>query len=346
MTTREELWKETKNSINDYKQTVHSILAFAALVVHDGILQRPNSQFGFGRRMETSENNSKIPLNEITPDLVAQKSKQYGIVAEAKKALDKNQLNWDQHVEQLRKYDDNLKGWWTENEMLANSNAVMLIHQSRGRLLRDFLYNCRNKDPNSVGPNTCVVEFNESPEAETYYFFRLEFGKIKDSELMKSLYAGKQIPLDEVKKSFTNIEYYDVKPPMPLLLSRLWTNYFPTKLDEGEYDEQKQLMKIRVTVTGVTDELQKAFGSQALYQDDRSSEFPKQKWIREAFDKLISYNLASHSSESDEYTIYLRRFQGDVIERFFQYDIKRGKSKKAVLSPKQLNIFSNSNKPK
>ena len=171
MTTKEELWKATKNKINDYKQTVHSVLAFAAIIVHDGISQRPNSQFGFGRRMETSKDNSETPSNKITPDLVAQKSKQYGIVAEAKKALDKDQSNWNQHVKQLRKYDDDLKGWWTENEMITNSNIIMLIHHTRGRLFRDFLYKCKNEDPNSVGPNTCIVEFNESPETETYYFF-------------------------------------------------------------------------------------------------------------------------------------------------------------------------------
>jgi hypothetical protein len=32
----------------------------------------------------------------------------------------------------------------------------------------------------------------------------------------------------------------------------LWTDYFPSKLDEGEYDEQKKAMKIQANVTDVT----------------------------------------------------------------------------------------------
>jgi len=287
MVTKEKIFRAELDKVNDYEQTVNAILAFAAFVVHDGTSQRPNSQFGFGRRMEISPNNLKTPSSEITPDLVAQKSKRYGIVAEAKKSLDQNQSNWIQHVEQLRKYDDDLKGWWTENEKIDKSDAVMLIHQSRGRLFRDFLENRKKEDTDSVGPNTSIIEFNESPETEPYYFFRIEFGNIQDSELMRNIYEGKQVPLEKVKISFSNIQYYDAKPPLPLLLIRLWTDYFPSKLDEGEYDEQKKAMKIQANVYDVTDELQKAFGSQALYKDERSGEFPKQKWIKEAFDELL-----------------------------------------------------------
>ncbi len=325
--------------VNDYEQTVNAILAFAAFVIHDGKSQRPNSQFGFGRRMKTSPKNLKTPSSEVTPDLVAQKSKHYGIVAEAKKSLDQNQSNWLQHVEQLRKYDDDLEGWWTDGEKIDNSDAVMLIHQSRGRLFRDFIENCKSKDPNSIGPNTSVIEFNESPETDPYYFFRIEFGSIQDREFMEDLYEGKQVPLEKVKISFSNIQYYDAKPPLPLLLIRLWTDYFPSKLDEGKYDEQKKAMKIRVNVFDVTDELQKAFGSQALHQDERSGEFPKQKWIREAFDQLVSYNLATYGSENDEYTIFFKSFRGDVLERFIQYEIRNAKDKKAKPSPKQLKFF-------
>jgi len=325
------------DKVKDYEQTVDAILAFASFVVHDGISQRPNSQFGFGRRMKTSPKNLETPSTEITPDLVAQKSKNFGIVAEAKKSLDQDASNWIQHVKQLRKYDDNLKGWWTGDEMINTSNVVMLIHQSRGRLFRDFLEKCKNEDPNSVGPKTSVIEFNESPETEPYYFFRIEYGKVQNSELMQSLYEGRQIPLERVKQSFSNIQYYDAEPPLPLLLMRLWTDYLPSKLDEGEYDEQKKAMLLKVSVNDVTDELQKAFGSKALHKDDRSGEFPTQKWIKKAFDQLASYNLAKRSSENDEYFIFFKTLRGDVLERFIQYESKKGKDEP---SPKQLDIFS------
>lgn len=347
MTTKEELSTavhEILKSSNDYLQTVHSILAFGALVVHDGISRRPNAEFGFGRRMNTSPNNLKTPSSEITPDLVAQKSKKYGIVAEAKKSLDKDQSNWTQHAERLRKYDDDLGGWWTEDEKIKNFNAVMLIHQSRGRLFRDFLENCKSADPNSVGQNTCVVEFNESPELDPFYFFRLEFGDIQDTELNKNLYEGTQVPLESVKMSFTNTKYYDAEPPMVNLLTDMWTDSFPSRLDEAESDEQRRSKIIRVTISEVTEELQKGYGSQALYMDDRSGEFPRQKWIRKAFDRLISYGLANYDEATDEYAIFFKPFSGDVRIRFAEYEIKKGKGKEAKSTQKQLSMFPNFSK--
>jgi len=56
----------------------------------------------------------------------------------ANKSLNQNLSNWTQHVERLRKYDDKSKGLWTKNEMIDESNAIMLIHQLRGRLFSDF----------------------------------------------------------------------------------------------------------------------------------------------------------------------------------------------------------------
>ena len=340
MATKEELLKASRDRINDYEQTVNAILAFAAFVVHDGTKQRPNSQFGFGRRLTTSPNNPS-PSIEITPDLVAQKSKKYGIVAETKKSLDQNLSNWNQHVEQLRKYDDNLQGWWTENEKIDESNAVMLIHQSRGRLFKNFLE--ARKDADSVGPNTCIVEFNESLESEPYYFFRLDFGVILDHELMDGLYTGRQVPLEEVKKSYSNIQYNDAKPPMQLLLIRLWTDYFPSKLEEGEYDDKSKSTNIQVNVSDVTDELQKAFGSQALDRDHRSGEFPKKRWIREALDQLVHYKLATPGKTNGEYVIFFRTFRDEVLERFIKYEMQKGKREKKKPGPKQMKIFQDLN---
>ncbi len=340
MTSKNKLLRAVRDKINDYEQTVSALLAFSAFVVHDSKSQRSNSDFGFGRRMTTSPSNLKSPSNNIYPDLVAQKSKKYGIVAEAKKTLEQDQSNWTDHIEQLRKYDDDLEGWWTEDEKIKNSDVVMLIHQSRGRPFVRLIESKKNNDPDAVGPNTCVVEFNESPETAPYYFFRLEFGDVYDSELKKSLNDGISVPLEKVKISFSNIQYYDAKPPMSLLLTRLWTDVFPSRMDEGEYDEQIKSIKIKVNVSNVTDELQKAFGSKALSQDNRSGEFPSQRWIREAFDKLVSYKLASPGTANGDYTIFFKSFRNDVLNRFILYGLDKIDDEKTKPGPKQLSIFA------
>ncbi|MEK6303015.1 MAG: hypothetical protein AABO41_20070 [Acidobacteriota bacterium] len=85
MTTKDERWKTLLNEVVDYEQTVSALLAFAALVVHDGNSLRQDAEFGFGRRMTRVRDDGRE--TDVTPDLVAQKSLSYGIVAEAKKSL-------------------------------------------------------------------------------------------------------------------------------------------------------------------------------------------------------------------------------------------------------------------
>jgi hypothetical protein len=340
MATKEDQFKLFKDKINDYEQTVNAILSFAAFIVHDGESSRPGSEFGIGRRMTTSCDNHISPNAEITPDLIAQKSEEYGIVAEVKKGLDRNDSNWISHVKQLRKYDDELEGWWTKNQKISHSDSVMLIHQSRSRPFSRFLSKQKELDLDSVGGNTCIVDFIHSGERIAYYFFRLEFGTITDKELGRRLEDGVNIPLDEVRMSFPNIQYYDVKPPMPLLLSRLWSDVFPSMLEYGDYDEKTRSTKIQVSVPIVTDELQKAFGSKALKQDQRSGEFPNQKWIRGAFNQLVRYKLASPLLEEvGNYLIHFRPFREDVLDHFINLEQKKKTVKNHKTDENQMTIL-------
>lgn len=292
MTTKHERWRVLINEVVDYEQTVSALLAFAALVAHDGKSRRQHAEFGFGRRMTKVQQNG--PTTEVTPDLVAQKSLSYGVVAEAKKSLPRDTTQWLERVRQLRSYDHEFLGWWTESETIANSDTVMLIHQSRSREFASLLEAQQRENPDSVGPRTSVVEFNESTETVIYYFFRREFGTISDVGLAGLLENGKQVPLDDVVQSFSNIRYYDAKPPLVHLLNQLWTDYFPSLLTGSQYDERIKANRIEVSVSETAQELQAAYGSGAgaLRRDQRSALFPKPSWVAEAFDWLVSHRLA------------------------------------------------------
>ena len=342
MTMKEDLFRTERDKINDYGQTVNAILSFAAFIIHDGASQRPNSEFGIGRRMTTSSDNYISPNSHITPDLVAQKSSQYGIVAEAKKSLGQNQSYWLRQLRQLRKYDDILTGWWIDTEKIAHSDTVMLVHQSRGRLFVRFLEHQKEIEPDLVGPNTCVVEFIQSVETVAYHFFRLEFGIISDTELGKRLEDGVNIPLDNVRMSFPNIQFYDSSPPMPLLLSCLWNDLFSPMIEDVEYDEKTKSRKMTFSISEVTEELQKAFGSRALVKDQRSGEFPQYSWVKEAFERLVKYRLAVPCPGEDEkYTVHYRIFRDDVLDRFikFELDLVKRKNKKEIVGERQIKLF-------
>jgi hypothetical protein len=316
MTEKNDLSKRHFNETVDYEQTVRALIAFTALVVHDGQERRSGSEFGFGRRMSSASVEA-----DVTPDLVAQKSATYGVVAEAKKSLGMDQTHWIKCIEQAAKYARPLTGWFTSSGLIDAHDSVVLIHQSRSRALAQYVDTlvAENK---MVEPNIALVEFNQTEETASYYFFRLERGTISDGELGESLQLGKQVPLAGVLKSFPNVRYYDSPAPVPLLLTHLWTDFFPILAVEAEWDEKTRSRRLRVSVTKVTEELQLAYGSTALHQDDRSVRFPRPAWVREALERLVKFKLAKRIDEDnkDEYDVYHRNLKKDVREYFCQLE--------------------------
>jgi len=314
--------QRARNEVENYKQTVKALLAFSAFVVHDGHEQRSGANFGFGRRMTTSEDNERTPSNSVTPDLVAQKSMDYGIAAEVKKSLPQNQERWDRCLHQMLKYDDDLTGWWTSDGKIPIADAVLLLHHSRSRPFCRFLQETQSKDPKSVGKNTSVVEFGSSEETASYYFFRLEHGVIRDDELLHKLNNGIQIPMGKILESFPNVLFYDSPPPVAFLLTHLWMDMFPSMINDAEYDEKYKAIRFPVSVRKVTDELQQAYGSATLSNDQRSVEFPAHKWIKDAFEKLVEFKLALPPSDGDDtYQILFKALRGDILVRFIKLEL-------------------------
>ena len=266
--------------------------------------------------MDTSDGNRSSPNSEVTPDLVAQKNQEYGLVSEVKRSLSADASSWVSHIEQLRKYDDDLRGWWTPTESVPVSDAALLVHQSRSRAFLKVLERKINEDPEYLTERTAVIEFNRSNEANAYIFFRKEWGAISDSELAEGLDLGVQVPLDKVLRSSGQIQFYDSAPPVPWLMNLLWTDTFASAYDPSAYDEAKQAVPIPVKTSEITQELQKAYGSGALKVDQRSKEFPREIWVRRALDAFVKAKLAIPGGSHGEYVILYRIFRGDVLERF------------------------------
>lgn len=275
--------------------------------------------------MQTSKANVIAPDITVTPDLVAQKSAQYGVVAEAKRTLGRNQDHWDDHVVQLRKYDDDLEGWWTSTGSVEESNAALLIHQSRSRLFITRLRAAKERDPARVGPRSAVVEFNQSDEARPYIFFRTEWGEFGDAELHSQLETGVPVPIEDVLRSFAAIEFYDAEPPLPFLLELLWNDVFAAMAAGIAHDDKVNAIPVPVDLDDVTTELQRAYGSRALERDARSADFPRKIWIRAAFEALVRANLAVRAEKEASYTVLYRAFKTDVLERFVDLLAKPGK---------------------
>jgi hypothetical protein len=313
-------YKEIRDEANDYRETVQTLLAFAAFVCHTGQAMREGSRFGFGRRMRTSTKNLVSPETDITPDCVTQKHATYGIAAEAKKQISRQRDYWEAHVQQLRKYDDELTGWWTDEEKIAHSDAILLIHQSRGRDFSRFLQLQKEADDSKVGENTSVVEFNRSDEGRPYIFFRREWGSVHDAELAGRLDSGVQVPLDRVLKTFPSVLFYDSPPPLEDMMRTLWMDSFFSRFDPSTVDPGTGVASITVGVSEISTELQLAYGSAALDMDPRSAKFPKDRWVRDALEAFAKLDMAISVGDGEQFVIKYKVLSSrdDVLERFVQ----------------------------
>lgn len=322
-------YARAKELTNDYNETVLALICFAALVCHDGRNRRPESKFAFGRRMDTSPENPVSANGAVTPDLVAQKSLEYGIVAEVKKQLSREPDQWFPHLRQLRKYDDELTGWWSGNELLPRSDAVLLVHQTRTRAFVRFLEEEQAKDAGAVGPRTVIVEFNRADEAQPFLFFRKEWGALGDADLEQALGDGRSVPMNKVLASFPNVRFYDARPPLESLMSTLWVDYFMSRFDFASCAPGDDPAPIQVSVGEITSELQRAYGSAAIGMEagSRCAEFPRAGWVRQALRAFAEVGIATDAGDAERYTVSFKRFKVDVIEWICK--LRAGKAKPA-----------------
>src|SRR6266496_3373327 len=112
----------------------------------------------------------------------------------------------------------------------------------------------------------------------------------------------------------------------------------PLLNDAVDYEQKLKATPILVSVKAAAEELQKAYGSGALFADARSVEFPRQQWIRNAFEQLVKHKLAMPpTGTTDEYVILYKPFRIDVRERFARLEAAAHPPSKPD-EPKQMSI--------
>lgn len=329
--TVEELQKQLRNSIVNYEQTVQALISFAAFCTYQGENRRDHSGCGLGRSMDPQEGDT------LTPDLVAQKSLDYGIVAEMKRSLNRDQNHWIKYVEQINKYCNELTGWWTRSFGIAQSDGVLLLHNT---VSRPFLFYIRQKIASGeieLKENASLVEFSLSQESRLYYLFRLEFGQLSDDELNNKLSVGASILFDEILHSFPSVRFYDCAPPFLYIMEQLWQNVLAARKADSVFDDNKKVYKIHVTVEEITDELQRGYGSGAFAEDNRSRTFPRTSSVRSAMDRLVDYRLAE-KNEQGGYIVFFKKFKKEVRMEFINREIKMLNKAKSSRNHKQLEI--------
>lgn len=311
-----------REEIEDYKTTVKTLQAFVGLVTWKDGSRIPNSHYSLGRRMDTSGNNVIAPNTTVTPDAAIQRSEDIGFVVEAKKNLPANQEYWNDVVDQLRKYDDDLTGWWTLNEHIPESTDILLIHSPLTRKLCSFVDARVLEQPDLFRGKVCFVEFGRTLDVQEFLLLRSEWGDVGDSELAEKLRDGVPVPMEKLVVSYGTWKFYDSPPPTEYLMEVLWQDIFNPMKSEAEFDEALRCWPLYVNVEDLTKDVQTLFGSPGC--KPREVEYPQHDWVKLALEAFVRLGLAK-PKDNGEYVVFFRPLRGDVIEKFAGHTTKRAK---------------------
>jgi len=246
-----------------YRQTIHASQALICVLTWDRDDERilPNSEASFGRRMETSEFNAIRKNSQVTPDLVIQRSSQIGYVAEVKSSLPQNSDYWMKVVDQLRKYDDDLQGWWTEDGFISDSCVILLIEMSRSVGFKKYLLSKMNDENFEFHSPTSIIEYAHVSQEKDYYSIRTQWGDILDQDITERLENGEYVPIEVVVDSLGEQKFCDAVPEPEYTMEILWLHLFNQKRFDVPYDQNQKAYPIDVSLDELTRELQQLYGA-------------------------------------------------------------------------------------
>lgn len=304
MPNLDEIKSGLREEIDDYEQTVAALLAVSQHLKYENSVDS-----WFGRKFKTSGQNLVSPNADVTPDLTTQINKHYGIITEARKNFSRPE-DYDEKITQIIKYDDTLKGWETQDELIQNHDLVILTHQIEVRDIEDHLKNRRKEFTGKR--KVIILGFMRNNENAVSVFIRREGNETFSEAVGEKLRRGVAIKYEHLLPyGLGTIKFYDANPPLPYLLGVIWDNILSEKPTEEEYRANgKKKIEIITNVDELVDELKRFSPKQ---NGNRLPEIPKRSWVETALEKLVEIKLAKRIRKNDQrgqYKISFRRKLG------------------------------------
>lgn len=326
-------FEEVRKAMDNYRATVEALLAFVSVTTWKDGAFVAGTRHSLGRRLDTSPDNAIRPETEVTPDATIQQSDDLGYIVEAKKTLPSDRDYWNSDVRQLRQYDDDLRGWWTPNELIPERNVVALIGIPRAADFAEYVDYLAEKENWSFSGRVCFIEFGRLSEVEEFLYLRIHAGDMEGPELKDRLRKGIPVPLEPLLNTFRGRKFYDAEAPIEYVMEQLWLHIFHPLKSEAQFDEALRCWPLRVNVYDLTQEAQRLFGS--VGGKPREVEFPKVDWVRSALDAFVAVKLAKPLGNGD-YLVLFKYLVGDPIRRFAKHRRKRAIEEKPELVQKKL----------
>jgi hypothetical protein len=224
-----------------------------------------------------------------------------------------DRARYEECVKQIAKYDDDLRGWFTEDERIPLHDLVLLVDETRGVPMRRFV----DKHPLAAALSRKLAVVSSARTTQFHEFVRLrkEHGSLTDATLDQSLENVCSVALRHLTSEMARVKFYDARPPTPVYIAQiLWADIFLQRADFSVIAPEAKHCEVKVDLDDLTELLQKLFG--AAGSDPRDCSVPKREWVQEALDFLVEVGLAKHAG-LDAYVVdYPRRKLGDTEEYF------------------------------
>lgn len=305
--------EKIKQQADDYVQTVLALLAFANHACWDETKREllVDSRFTFGKRMINQSG------TEVTPDLIVQRTKNYGLVAEVRKDLPKEESYWLKEFSQLESYDGKLDGWFTTNKKIDTADIVLLTHYTRGPAAARFLEKKIGDGSLSFSNKISIVTFVFSAEVKEFIALEKKWGKISLQELERSLESVRSVSIEKLNSTYGYVKFYDAEPPLPYLLVILWDQVFNPLKEKFKYDEGRKSTPIQVSIDELRNHLQVYFGPPKQENHEREPEIPKREWVKKALEILCTVGMAERDNlQLEKYTILFKKKKQDTFQMF------------------------------
>lgn len=337
--------EEFHNKIDDYEQTIHAIVGFMNFYRYDDFDRKMKDDVIVfqGRRLEPSPeksiNSDGFQIQYLTPDIGIFLPSKIGVIGEVKKNFPSEQEYWVKAFMQLMSYDDDLKGWPSDDEKVSSHDIVLLLHQTRANRVKMFYESKIGKEIKFERP-FIMIQFNRSDERQSYYFFQNILGSLSNHSINEKLIDGVSVPMMVFVKIYSTIKIYDNEPPIPYLIDLIWTNVvlpYASKLPQFEKLRKNQKIEIVLEIDRIVEELHNGFSFQSISSDDtsRQPKIPKKEWIIKACEFLVTSNEANWiGATKSTIKIFFRKYD-DTLQHFIEICSMETEKRK------QINIFEN-----
>jgi hypothetical protein len=332
--------RKTLEACDTYTNGVFAVLALINEARWDPEKRvlRSDVKFEVGRRMTTSDKNRVSPSREVSPDSVIQTGPRIGMVVEAKLSLARDTDTWDRDIKQLEKYDDDLIGWWTTDEIADGHDVVALVPLERAVKFSDRIEEGQKIDKWKFDRPLAIVGFFKKSGAEKDFLtLKKERGQLSHRSLDDKLRESVPIGFEVLIQEYQDRKFVDHEPPLPYLLQVMWDYLFTRYAAEVPPRADQNYIPLQVRTKKVTEDLQEFFGFRS--SGPRSPEIPRHKWVSRALDALVQFGMAEHRG-NESYVIRYKRSRKDVLEKFGRLWFLAEQKRKAQAAEGALPLFS------